>query len=67
VGGGDSASLGIQLQAMIERDWRSSWKGSIWRETPRQLRLWLGAGNWLGVGDCGSWDDAVLDVCCTWC
>ena len=23
--------------------------------------------NWLGVGDCRSWDDAVLGVCCTWC
>jgi len=21
--------------------------------------------NWLGAGDCQSWDDAVLDVCCT--
>jgi len=24
-------------------------------------------GNWGGVGDCRSWDDAVVDVCCTWC
>jgi len=23
--------------------------------------------NWLGVGDCRSWDDAVLGVCCTLC
>ena len=23
--------------------------------------------NWLGAGDCRSWDDAVLGVCCTLC
>jgi len=23
--------------------------------------------NWLGAGDCWSWDDAVLGVCCTLC
>jgi len=23
--------------------------------------------NWLGVGDCRSWDDAVIGVCCTLC
>jgi len=23
--------------------------------------------NWLGAGDCRSWDDAVLGVCCTRC
>ena len=22
---------------------------------------------WLGAGDCQSWADAVLGVCCTWC
>jgi hypothetical protein len=39
---------------MIERDWRSTWRRSIWREARRQL-------------DCRSWDDAVLGVCCTRC
>jgi len=67
LGGRDCASLEMHLQAMIERDWRSTWKRSIWREVRRQLRLWLGAGTWLGAGDCRSWDDAVLDACCTRC
>ena len=31
----------MHLQAVIERDWRSTWKRSIWREAQRQLRLHL--------------------------
>jgi len=27
------------MQVMIERHWRSTWKGSIWSEAQRQLRL----------------------------
>jgi len=38
--GCDLASLEMHLQAMIERDWRSTWRRSIWREARRQLRLY---------------------------
>ena len=38
--GRDRASLEMHLQAMIERDWRSTWRQSIWREARRQLRLY---------------------------
>ena len=38
--GCDRASLEMHLQAMIERDWRSTWRRSIWREARRQLRLY---------------------------
>jgi len=30
----------MHLQAEIERDWRSTWKRSIWREAQQQLRLY---------------------------
>jgi len=30
----------MHLQAMIERDWRGTWKRSIWREARWQLRLY---------------------------
>jgi len=33
-------SLEMQLQAMIEGNWRGTWKLSIWREARRQLRLY---------------------------
>jgi len=67
IGDRDWLNSEMHWEAIIERDWRSTWKWSIWREAWRQLRLWLGAGNWLGAGDCRCWDDAVLDVCCTRC
>jgi len=38
----------------------SSWHSIHWL-TGNWMR------NWLGVGDCRSWDDAVLGVCCTLC
>jgi len=31
LGGRDRASLEMHLQAMIARDWRSTWRWSIWR------------------------------------
>ena len=37
--GCDRASLEMQLQAMNERDWRSTWRWSIWREA--RWQLWL--------------------------
>ena len=39
LGGHDGASVEVHLQAMSERDWRSTWRRSIWREARRQLRL----------------------------
>jgi len=38
--GCERASLGMHLQVIIERDWRSTWRQSIWREARRQLRLY---------------------------
>jgi len=38
--GCDRASLEMHLQAMIEWDWRSNWRRSIWRKAWRQLRLY---------------------------
>jgi len=40
LGGRDRLSLGMHLQAMIERDWRSTWRRSTCREARRQLRLY---------------------------
>jgi len=41
LGGCDIASLEMHLQAMMEQDWRGTWKRSIWREARWQLRLYL--------------------------
>jgi len=38
--GCDRGSLEMHLQAMIERDWRSTSRWSIWRDARRQLRLY---------------------------
>jgi len=38
--GCDSEGLEMHLQAMIERDWRSTWRRLIRREARRQLRLY---------------------------
>jgi len=36
-----------------------------WDSIDRLTCNWM--RNWLGAGDCRSWDDAVLGVCCTLC
>ena len=40
LGGRDRASLEMHLEAMIERNWRSTWRWSIGREARRELRLY---------------------------
>jgi len=40
VGARDRGRLEMHSQAMIERDWRSTWRRSIWREARRQLTLY---------------------------
>jgi len=32
LGGRDRASLEMHLEAMIDQDWRSTWRWSIWRQ-----------------------------------
>jgi len=39
-----------------------NWENWVQPGPPRDER-W----DWLEAGDSGSWDDAVLSVCCTWC
>ena len=76
LGGHDGASLEMRWEALIERVWRCTLRP--WSHEVRHAigdRDWvnsemgnlLGAGNWLGAGDCWCWDDAVHDVCCTRC
>ena len=45
LGGRDRGSLEMHLEAMIERNWRSTWRRSIWRRSigkkaRRVLRLY---------------------------
>jgi hypothetical protein len=40
LGGCDRANLEMHLQAMIEQNWRRTWRRSIWRDARRQLRLY---------------------------
>jgi len=39
LGGCDRATLEMHLEAIIEWDWKSTWRWSIWRVARRELRL----------------------------
>jgi hypothetical protein len=39
LGGRDCAGIDVHLQALIERDYRSTWKRSSWREAQMMLYL----------------------------
>jgi len=54
-----------EIGGVLGGGWFGGRRNSSWDSIHWLTYNWM--RNWLGVGDCRSWDDAVLGVCCTLC